>query len=749
MSARVRTLLFAALVLLALLAASCGKKLYTGFLPANQRPTLELTQAPAAPSQTYFYAYEMRWAGFDMDGSVAYYEYAVDPPGRTGSDTAWVKTTKNRETFQFRSDVVDTVGAPTAHGYHTFVVRAVDDAGDRSEPRSCSFNSFTLAPTVTLISPVPNHLNQPLFGPAFRVMWKGTDPDGRTTTKPVKYKWKVFAEDNLEFDFLELLVDPDSLRKFYAPNFATWDSVSGDTTWADLKQLQPNKRYALVLIAFDEAGAYSPVFSFDSSMLYFGVSVVGTLGPTMSIWNDTFYYKYSGGQFSVDESSFLKVEVAADTPLRFGWNGATSYGAFVQGYRWRLDGDIGDETPRTNEYTDIHHWSQWSPSATSCELPAIVPSGGRYTETHYLYVQAKDNEEMVSMAALKLTAIRPTFAKPLLIVDDTRLTPDKLLTTNPPVTDKPRGTWPMAAELDTFFFARGGRPWKDYPAGSLSPVGVFAGYSYDTVATRFIRGGTLSLTQLGEYQHVIWYVDYTSATYTNPVDFSINPMPALHAMSYPGATNQLSVWVRQGGRLWMFGGGTAASLQKEWEKSGTNGLIFSAADGELAGGRLMFDGPHWQSEITLGASSQAKRQEGSPRAWPGAPSFARLPEQLFEKSLATDPMSVYAPSRTNAADFYRTSYQAEALTKANVISEDADPDPNLLRMEPTLDTLYVTVGGSLGIGRPIMTYYHGRENTPVVYSGFPIWYFRREHVIPLVDWVLQDAWGLPRANVPR
>lgn len=749
MSRRLARFALLVLVLLAIVAAGCGKKLYSGLLPANQAPTIELTQAPASATLPYFYAYEMRWAGFDMDGTIAYYEYVLDPPTALNSDTTWVRTTKNRETFQFRSDVVDTVGATTAHGYHTFVVRAVDDQGAPSNVLTCSFNSFTLAPIVRIVTPVPNHLNTPQFGPAFRITWTGSDPDGRTTTKPVKYKYKVFAEGNLEFDFLTLLLNPDSLRSFYAPGFSTWDSTSGDTTWADLKQLQPNKRYAFVLIGIDEVGAYSPVLSFDSSMLYFGVSVVGTLGPTMSIWNDTFYYKYTGGSFSLDENTFLKVDVAADTPLRFNWSGATSYGAFVSGYRWRVDGDIGDETQRTNETTDIHHWSQWSPTTQQCDIPAIVPPEGRFAETHFLYVQARDNEDMVSMSVVQFTAIRPTFRKSLLMVDDTRLTPDKLRTTAPFITDIPRGVWPTASELDTFFFARGGRPWKDYPAGTLSPTGVFAGYSYDTLATRFQRGGIVTLSQLGDYRHIVWYTDYKSSTYLNPPDFSQNPMPALHAMSYPGIANPLAVWVRQGGKLWLSGGGVASSLQREWEKIGTNGSVYASADGELAPGRLMFDGPHWRSEITSGSSSQAKRIEGSPRAWPGAPSFARLPDQLFEKSQATDPMATLAPTRTSLSDYYQSTYSAEALTKANSVTEDDDPDLNAVHEVPVLDTLYVTLGGNLGVGRPVMTLYHGRENTPVVFSGFPIWYFRREQNILLIDWVLQDLWGLPRAEVPR
>ncbi|MCC6650064.1 MAG: hypothetical protein IT348_02825 [Candidatus Eisenbacteria bacterium] len=741
--------LAAALLLLALAAAGCGKSLYVGLLPLNQPPEVELTQAPASPTAPYFYAYEMRWAGFDQDGEISHYLYAIDPPSAANSETTWVRTTRNREVFEFRSDQVDTLGAVIAHGYHTFAIKAVDGAGAESPVRFCAFNSFTLAPTVTILTPVPNHLRTPQMGPAFRVTWKGNDPDGRHSTRPVKYKYKVFPENGQDFDFVTLLVNPDSLRRRYAPDFSEWDSCGGDTTWAELRQLQPRTRYAFVVVAFDEAGAYSPVLNFDSSMLYFGVSVVGTLGPTMTIFNDSFFYQFTGGSFTLDETTFLKVDVAADMPLRFQWRGSTTLGAFVTGYRWRIDGDIADETPRSNETSDIYHWSQWSTGTTLCDLPPFVPPPGRNTETHYLYVEAKDNEDMMSLVVVRFTAIRPTFSKQLLILDDCRLAPDKLLTTNPPVTDRPRGSWPTAAELDTFLFARGGRQWKDYPAGTLSTPGLFLGYQYDTLATRFQRGGIVSLSQLGEYSHIVWYTDYKSSTYLNPPDYPTNAMPALHAMSYAGVSNVLAIWVRQGGKLWLSGGGAAGSLQREWEKAGSSPTIFSAADGELTAGRFMHDITHWRSEITTGTSGQARRLTDSPRAWPGAPSFARLPDRLLEKSQATDPISQFIPTRTSISDFYQVAYAAEAITKSNVVSEDADPDPDLVRDEPVLDTLYVTVGGSMGSNRPVMTLYHGTEYPPMVFSGFPLWYFRREQAIPIVDWVLQDLWGLPRAEVPR
>lgn len=731
----------------ALLAAwGCGASPYKGVMPANQRPSMELTQAPASTTQPYFYSYEFRWAGYDPDGVVDHYLYCVDPPTRTAVDTPWVSTTANRQTFQFRSETVDSLTALTGHSYHTVVFKAVDNGGMVSAPVARSFNSFTVAPTVVIRNPFPDHRNTPVFGPSFRLSWTGTDPDGRSHLKPVKYKYKVFPEDGLDFDFTTLAINPDSMRRYYAPGFSKWDSLGGDTTSVNLTGLRANQRYIFVVLAFDEAGAYSPVLNFDQNMLYFVVSYVGTLGPTLTVYNESFNYQFAGGSFSLDPQTWIRADLAADQPITFNWSAKTGSASFVQGFRWRLDGDIGDETPRTDEVTDVHHWSQWSPGTTTCTIPPISPPPGVFVSPHFMYIEARDNEDQTSLAIVAFNAIRPTFDKDLLIVNDTRLAPDKLVSG---VIDRPRGLWPTAAELDTFFYAVGGVPWRAYPAGTTSPPGVFAGYDYDTLSTRFQPGGIFSLGQLGHYKHIIWFVDQNSARYTNPVDFGRDPMPALHAYSFPGFSNPVATWVKQGGRLWMFGGGAAYCMQHEFEKPNSNPSVFAAADSELVGGRFLFDIAHWQSEVTIGVSAQGQKPATPPGAWPGHPDYSKLPDILFQKYPDTDPIAVYAPNRTNQSDYFQSSYAVEGISKPNVIVEDIDPAPGVVKPQSVLDTLYVSAGGIIGLGKPTMTYYHGTRHAPVVYSGFPLWYFQRAQQIQIVDFVMQDLWGKPRRNVPR
>jgi len=163
----------------------------------------------------------------------------------------------------------------------------------------------------------------------------------------------------------------------------------------------------------------------------------------------------------------------------------------------------------------------------------------------------------------------------------------------------------------------------------------------------------------------------------------------------------------------------------------------------------MYDLPHWQSEITTGSCAQAKRPDTPPRNWPGAPDFTVLPGYLFEKYPETDPINVYGPNRTSQADYFQSAFNGEAISKPNRSGEDVNPDPNIDQIEPTLDTLYVSAGGILGTNKPIMTLYHGSDMPPVVFSGFPLWYFQRQQIIPIVDFVLQGLWGLPRQNVQR
>jgi hypothetical protein len=375
-------------------------------------------------------------------------------------------------------------------------------------------------------------------------------------------------------------------------------------------------------------------------------------------------------------------------------------------------------------------------AGTSTLLPAYAPQGG--SETHLFYLEAEDDLGMRSLGVVQFTVVRPQFDHDLLVVDDTWFAPDRAGAGG--CVAAPSGAWPSAAELDTFLFAAGEKNYRCYPAGTKSPAGVFAGYSYDTLCTHFATPSALTLQRLDRYRNIAWMCDLTSAfSYTAPYNTFFRPMPLLRTWSAPAVQNPLAIWLRQGGRIWLLGGGSAMASLIDFNQLRSADNVFSSELGELGPGRLMHDAAHWRSEIKVLRSFRASRSARAAGGWPGAPDYSVLPDELLEKSIDTDPLP---PLR--GGNFYATAYAAEVLSKPNIIVEGFAPDAI-----STLDTLYETQGGEIGSGWPVMTLYHGGENAPFVFSGFPIWYFQRSQTIQLVDFVLQRVWGLERRPVAR
>src|SRR5262245_26973231 len=85
----------ALLAMSALGMTGCASDKIQGVLFPNQRPTVELTNAPVNddPTNPYFYAYRVNWAGEDPDGRIDHFKFAVDPPTPdevlAGEDTIW------------------------------------------------------------------------------------------------------------------------------------------------------------------------------------------------------------------------------------------------------------------------------------------------------------------------------------------------------------------------------------------------------------------------------------------------------------------------------------------------------------------------------------------------------------------------------------------------------------------------------------------------------------------------------------
>jgi hypothetical protein len=738
----------------------------------NQRPAVNMTATRLGAPDTSHYAYAIHWTGTDADGTIERYQYAIDPPTAYGTDTLWVTTTAAGQDVYFRATEVgyDPVNGWRANGYHVFVLRALDDDGAASAVAWQVFYSYTIAPRVQVTVPAPSPLLEQQVPSNFHVTWAGEDLDGLFSKHPVQYKYRLFGPGDPEYDLSRAKQFPDSLRLFYAArNFAGWDSVGGDTTSVTLPGLQPNASYLFVVIGIDEAGAYSPQFSLDGNMLQFVVGYAGTMGPAFTVFNEFVYYSYLTGGTSTDPRNWIELELPADQPVTFHWFATTVPGVPIAWYRWRLDGDITDEAPRLDERTDWYHWSLPDTGATSCRVGPF-PGG----QEHFLYLEAADAWGNTSLGIVHFRAIRPTFESQLLVVDDTRLPPDRFGSNGVPL--RYSGEWPAAAELDTFLYAKGGYPWRG-PQGvsGVLPVtgpGVFAGYAYDTLGTRQgyeLASAGVPLSLLGRYRHVLWMTDTRGATTQYGPTSVVDPVSTLKWMSDRGRASTLSAYVFSGGETWLLGGsaGYCTLIAQDRVGIGNNNdlygpgkTIFSALAGELAPGRLMYDAAHWRSEMaTQVALTTPTRSPAAVGGWtqPGwnyagsntAPDYSRLPVSLRRRALALG--DSLPPTRTGQSNtFYANgAVSVEYLTLDNVIVEDVDPDPLLVNEQATLDTLMELRGGTLATqatGRtPVtMTYYHGVESPRFVFSGFDLWSWSRQDVVALVDFVLNEVWGLQR-----
>lgn len=733
------------------LVAGCGKT--SMMLAPNAPPTLTLTSGPIDTSATnpVSWSVAITWDALDPDGTIDHVSYAVDPPSAAnvaaGADTVWVGTKENGVVALFRAATPDSLtGRLTSRDFHVFVARAWDNAGGASEPVVRAFYASTVAPSARIEKPVPA-AGQLLPVPrSFTIRFSGDDPDGIGTHDPVGFRVRLVSDQNPLFRALGS--DPDSLRReALANDWRGWSTLPGDQTSFELTGLPEDTQWIFAVAAEDAAGAVTPVFSFDRNLIRLLIS--DTSGPRLRVLGPGLDYTYNSGSTSADSSRWLSVTFPTTSTTSFSWSAIPSPGRAITGYRWVLDPDtLESETPRSDELTDTRHWSAWSDVARS------TGSIGPFRDAdHMLYIQAEDDLEARGLAIVRLRVFAVSFDRPLLVVDDTRFELDRMAPGGCVASyTKP---WPSAAELDTFLCAVGGVPWRCTvnPPGALSPPGLFAGYAADTVDTRLGSQAAVQrvpLSLLTRYRSVIWLTDQEAALDPGTVG---SPLSILRWISRAGNVRAIEDYSRLGGRVWFAGGGTALATLIERDVKTNNTLANTVFTGpELDPATPVVALVHLHSRINATRGIVALSRSAAARGgWSGhgptgalsSPDYSGLPASLAMRSATTDPIPATRLA-SQANQFYGAGIGME-YAHGSIVTEDFGGAGGA-RLESALDTLLEVVGATIeSPPAPAMFYYHGRDNGPVLFSGFDLWSWSRSDAQALVDFVLRDVWGLPRS----
>ncbi len=698
----------------------------------------------------------LTWEGHDPDGRVDHYLFRAT----VGQDdqAPWLRTGDRGSLMRIARHLPVAMDRPRTDILRTFSVQAVDNEGAVSEPAEVTIVGDDIAPTLRILQPPPSRLLENRVPPDIHVAWDASDADGpRGLPKEIRYY--LLPRRGHEDLFQAIELNPDTLNTLYGPTFSNWASVRGDSTGVIVRDLRPGERYLLMATAIDREGAYDPVFSLSKNVVRLNVFHPGLQGPVITLFNDTFFYRYvTGGMDDIP----IDVQISAGVRDEIRWfaSPADENEGHVTGYRWALDPiELSDETHRHGP-ADVRHWSEWS-AETCASIPAYPGLAG---ERHNLYVEARDVVGWTSIGHVRMTVVKPTYERPLLIVNDTRFQADLATSFRPDSLQPPGGEWPSAAELDTFLFARGGVRWRMTPNGTVSPPGVFAGYDCDTLGTRLgIENPTPALEFLSRYRHVIWMVDARGAQYSpteiggSPMD-RLYPETALRYMSSPNRRSTLAAYVHGGGSAWLVGGGAARATLAEWNRreNDLQGLLVLSSSGErpdLGPGRFMYDLAGWRSTIEIGPVRHATIHREVFAGGPGSLSYAMLPEALQRKDPAIDPLY---PFRTSELFYLPLGPSGlEWLAAPNVTGDPRNPSPRHAQDIHTLDTLYIATGdrlldrtptdNDLGIS-PVMTVEHSATHGPVVFSGFDLWHLRQDQSRQLVDAVLRVIWGLSRST---
>lgn len=376
--------------------------------PPPQNPETELTFAPI-DSDTTSFRVRFFWNGYDKDGEVVRFHFAIDAD-TSRPITEWTSTTAKDTTFLFLVDPIEQVRK------HVFMISSVDNSG-RYDPTPARrvFSARTDPPT-SKVERGPAATN-PLVGPNFTFEWSGIDPDGGETggKAPVD-----------SFEYLLLLLGttkepghpplPENFdRTFYVNliNDATGPALPApydDWKWVGISELKFRFRnrtpglYVFAVRAVDVAGATEKGLEFDTNIRQFTVTTVNP-GPILTVCSSVLVQCLSPTS-GPEDAPRKAIQVFEGETISFSWSAtADTYGGEVVGYTYALD--------------DTSSFPGLDLLATGVTYtPDRLPPGN-----HFLYVRAVDDGGLITNAVVPLLIVHPSFKDPgapreILYVDD-------------------------------------------------------------------------------------------------------------------------------------------------------------------------------------------------------------------------------------------------------------------------------------------------------------------------------------------
>lgn len=378
---------------------------------ANLRPSVKITGGVfTADSAGVDYRVDFRWHGWDDDGVVTNFEWAVDD---TTLERAWQTTSDFGGIFRFRATQEPPSGE-RFFDWHRFFIRAVDNEFARSKIDSRFFNARTIAPETRITFPEnPGDLiRRPR---TFNVIWEGEDLD---STKPEKtpdfYEYKLVGIEYGD-DPIDALMEGENvfLDTLQIGDRTAWIRIPSTITTLRLTELTVPNLFVFGIRAVDEAGAIEP--SLDQGSNYFVFEVTDEeCQPVVTISENRL------GFFTFPtDGEIWTVEVPSKSPFRFEWEGDAAFcGSRPGNVNYGLDlVDPGDENLRSPD--GIGGWIGWG-NWERVQRPFSFPDRDD-GKIHNFYVKMRDESndprsERFCWIQIKVVAF--PFNNTVLIVDD-------------------------------------------------------------------------------------------------------------------------------------------------------------------------------------------------------------------------------------------------------------------------------------------------------------------------------------------